>query len=309
MHNYTLLKNILKYSGIALVFVILMVLSLDSDRDSIQDTHTDEQVLIESNIIDAEIDTELELNNNKEDSTEDVQNNSLGDNISIDSSQQQDQSVNSNSEEFINVYYDVTRIIDGDTFRIDMNGVSTTVRPIGIDTPETVDPRKPVECFGREATEKARQLLHNKRVRLEFDPSQDEKDIYGRLLVYVYTEDGIFFNLNMIENGYAFEYTFRTPYKYQELFRQAEQQARNNLRGLWSPDTCGGESKPVDVTQESTVQIPSTAHYYTSSHHTAKYYYPAECNAWHGLSPNNLRGFETLEELLSTFNRTLSPQC
>ena len=69
-------------------------------------------------------------------------------------------------------YFNVIKVIDGDTITVNINGKTTTLRLIGINTPETVDPRKPVECFGREASAKAHELLDGKRVRLEYDPSQ-----------------------------------------------------------------------------------------------------------------------------------------
>jgi len=98
-------------------------------------------------------------------------------------------------------YYTVTSIVDGDTLKVDMNGTIETLRLIGIDTPETVDPRKPVQCFGTEASNKARALLLGQKVRIESDSSQDTRDKYGRLLVYVYRSDGLFFNKSMVEQG------------------------------------------------------------------------------------------------------------
>jgi micrococcal nuclease len=82
--------------------------------------------------------------------------------------------------------------------------------------------------------------LENNFVTLESDETQGEKDKYGRLLRYVFLPDGTNFNLFMIEEGYAHEYTYSTRYKYQDEFRQAEVNARNNNKGLWSPTTCSG---------------------------------------------------------------------
>ena len=93
------------------------------------------------------------------------------------------------------IYYAVTKVVDGDTLAIDMNDKTVTLRLIGIDTPETVDPRKPIECFGVEASNKAKELLAGEFVRIEQDPTQSEFDKYGRLLVYVYREDGFFFSV------------------------------------------------------------------------------------------------------------------
>src|SRR5262249_7863601 len=109
----------------------------------------------------------------------------------------------------------VAQLIDGDTVDVELDGQTVRVRLIGIDTPETVDPRKPVECFGREASAKAHELLDGQTVFLEDDPSQDNVDRYGRTLRYMWLSDGGLFNLEMIAQGYAFEYTYRLPYKYQ----------------------------------------------------------------------------------------------
>lgn len=139
----------------------------------------------------------------------------------------------------------VVAVIDGDTVDVEIDGRKERLRLIGIDTPESVDPRRPVECFGREAAAQSRTLLTGQTVYLEADPSQDESDRYGRLLRYVWLADGRMFNYEMIANGYAFEYTYRVPYAYQQQFQQAERNAREAERGLWSPRTCNGQSIPA----------------------------------------------------------------
>ena len=136
--------------------------------------------------------------------------------------------------------YCVEHVVDGDTLDLDMNGKRVRVRLIGINTPETVDPRRAVECFGKEASNKAKELLSGKWVSIESDPTQDANDKYGRKLLYVYTEDGVMFNKQMIEEGYAYEYTYRYPYKYQKDLKAAERDARTHERGLWAATTCGG---------------------------------------------------------------------
>jgi micrococcal nuclease len=97
----------------------------------------------------------------------------------------------------------VAEVVDGDTVKVRMNGAVETLRLIGINTPEVVDPRTAVQCFGREASARAKELLSGKRVRIEQDPSQDSRDRYGRLLAYVWLEDGTFFNQQMIAEGFA----------------------------------------------------------------------------------------------------------
>ncbi|HPY08701.1 MAG: thermonuclease family protein [Patescibacteria group bacterium] len=134
--------------------------------------------------------------------------------------------------------FEVIKVVDGDTIKVNINGEEKTVRLIGINTPEVVDPRKTVECFGREASAKAKEILENKKVKLESDFSQDNYDRYGRLLRYVYLEDGLFFNEWMIENGYAFEYTYELPYQYQTEFKNAQRFAQDNKMGLWADGVC-----------------------------------------------------------------------
>lgn len=134
--------------------------------------------------------------------------------------------------------YPVLRVIDGDTIVVDQAGVSETVRLIGIDTPETVHPSKPVQCFGTEAAKMTKSWLTDRRVSLEFDPGEGERDKYHRLLAYVYRDDGLFVNLELIRQGYAFEYTYDLPYLHQAEFKEAEAAARAGQAGLWSSAAC-----------------------------------------------------------------------
>lgn len=140
--------------------------------------------------------------------------------------------------------YEVTKVVDGDTIDVELDGKVERLRLIGINTPETVDPRKPVECFGREASEKAKSILTGKKVAVESDPSQDEHDKYGRLLRYVFLEDGTNFNLLMIREGYAYEYTYDLPYKYQTEFKQAQTEASGKKTGLWG-ERCASQTYTV----------------------------------------------------------------
>jgi len=145
-------------------------------------------------------------------------------------------------------FYPVVRVIDGDTLEVYINGQTEKVRLIGVDTPETVHPSKPVECFGIEASNKAKAILEGKSVRLESDPSQGDRDKYQRLLRYVFLEDNTNFNQMMIKQGYAHEYTYNLPYKYQAEFKQAEEKARTNKAGLWADGVCDSP-EPADPQQ------------------------------------------------------------
>ena len=136
----------------------------------------------------------------------------------------------------------VVRVVDGDTLDVNINGTTERVRLIGIDTPETKDPRTPVQCFGHEASAEAQRLLEGQTIRLEEDLSQDTRDRYGRLLRYAWLPDGKLFNLEMISGGFAHEYTFETPYKYQAAFKQAEVGARERGWGFWAATTCNGNT-------------------------------------------------------------------
>lgn len=134
--------------------------------------------------------------------------------------------------------YAVAKVVDGDTLDVIINGHVERIRLIGVNTPETVDPRKSVECFGKEASNKTKELLSGQRVRLEADPTQGERDKYGRLLRYVFLADGRFINKILISEGYAHEYTYAAPYKYQVEFKQAQKEAEAAKRGLWAEGVC-----------------------------------------------------------------------
>lgn len=129
------------------------------------------------------------------------------------------------------VFAKVTAVIDGDTIEVDLGqGNIKRVRYIGVDTPESVDPRKPIQCFSKEATIKNRDLVENNIVGLEKDVS--ETDRYGRLLRYVYAGD-IFVNQELVIQGYASAVSYPPDIRYQDQFRQNEQQARSENKGLW----------------------------------------------------------------------------
>ena len=139
--------------------------------------------------------------------------------------------------------YAVIKVVDGDTIEINHDGKAVKIRLIGINTPEVVDPRRPVQCFGREASQEAHRLLDGAYVMVHTDPSQDTYDKYGRLLAYVFRSDDMFINEHMISEGYAHEYTYDLPYKYQREFKVAEKLARESHKGLWAPTTCNGDTK------------------------------------------------------------------
>ena len=134
-------------------------------------------------------------------------------------------------------YYPVKRIVDGDTFIYLIGDEERTVRILGADTPETKDPRKPVQCFGEEANNAANKILAGQSVRLERDLTALNVDMYGRELRYVYLPDGTMVNRYLIENGFA-HVTRQSPFRLQQEFVNLENEARIAGRGLWSPQAC-----------------------------------------------------------------------
>lgn len=131
--------------------------------------------------------------------------------------------------------YEVTKVIDGDTFEFKSDGILYKVRLIGIDTPETVDPRRPVGCFGKNASNETKRLIEGEEVVLTKDISETDK--YDRLLRYVFLPiaggDNLFINDYLIRQGFAKSSTYPPDVKYNERFQLAEKEARDNLRGLW----------------------------------------------------------------------------
>lgn len=136
----------------------------------------------------------------------------------------------------------VVRVVDGDTINVEINGKVEPIRYIGIDTPETVDPRKPVQCFGVEASKKNKELVEGKMVRLEKDIT--DRDKYNRLLRYVWLDDTLI-NQALVEQGYAKSYSYPPDVKYQDKFVAAEKKAREDKLGLWT--ACTSETAPATV--------------------------------------------------------------
>ncbi len=127
----------------------------------------------------------------------------------------------------------VSRVIDGDTIELE-NG--ERVRYIGIDTPETVDPRKSIQCFGVEASKRNKELVEGKSVRLEKDIT--DRDKYNRLLRYVWVGD-TFVNLELVKQGFAQSYSYPPDIKYQDQFVSAQKEARDAKTGLWGACPAG----------------------------------------------------------------------
>lgn len=143
-------------------------------------------------------------------------------------------------------FYTVTHYDDGDTIIIDMNGHEETLRFIGVDTPETHDPRKPVQCYGPEAAAFTKKLITDagNKVRLSSDPESTNRDRYDRLLRYIYLPDGRLVQDELVRDGYAFYYPY-FPFTKSDQFKADEDSAMAAKRGLWgackpTPTDSGG---------------------------------------------------------------------
>jgi len=143
----------------------------------------------------------------------------------------------------------VIRVIDGDTIKIEGDKV---VRYIGIDTPETVHPSKPVQCYGKEASNKNKKLVEGKEVKLEKDVSETDK--YGRLLRYIWLGDTLV-NEYLVREGYAQSSSYPPDVKYQNRFIEAQRQAREEKKGLWG-DVCN--TQPAQTSQQTQQQTTTS---------------------------------------------------
>jgi micrococcal nuclease len=130
--------------------------------------------------------------------------------------------------------YTINHYVDGDTIAVNMNGTVETIRFIGVDTPETHKPNTPVQCFGPDAAAYTKQRISQfGKVRLQADPLDTNRDVYGRLLRYVYLPDGTLMDKNIIENGYGFAY-LSFPFSKKAEFADAQAAAQAAKKGLWA---------------------------------------------------------------------------
>jgi micrococcal nuclease len=125
----------------------------------------------------------------------------------------------------------VTRVVDGDTAHVFLRGRDVTVRFIGIDTPETVAPGQPIECYGPEASQFTTRQLTGRQIRLEFDV--DRIDPFGRTLAYLWMRDGSMFNETLVRRGFATVATYPPDTRYVDRFEASQRMAKTAGRGLW----------------------------------------------------------------------------
>lgn len=150
----------------------------------------------------------------------------------------------------------VVEVVDGDTIKVNVAGTTYTVRYIGVDTPETVHPSKPVEWMGPEASQANKALVDGQTVYLEKDVS--ETDRYGRLLRYVWLSDGTLVNEHLCRLGFAQVSTYPPDVKYQDRFTAAVREAREAERGLWGPGPVTPAAVSAATATPTRVQPPPT---------------------------------------------------
>jgi micrococcal nuclease len=130
--------------------------------------------------------------------------------------------------------YSINHYVDGDTIAVNMNGNVETVRFIGVDTPETHKPNTPVQCFGPDAAAHTKaEISKFGKVRLQADPLDTNRDVYGRLLRYIYLPDGTLLDKEIIQSGYGFAY-LNFPFSKKAEFATAGQTAMDSKVGLWA---------------------------------------------------------------------------
>jgi len=131
-------------------------------------------------------------------------------------------------------FYSIIRIADGDTFTIDKGGEEVTLRLLGIDTPEKKSSFTEEECYGVEATQIIKRLLDGEEIRYETSKLSGELDRYGRVLAYVYLDDGTFVNAELVKRGVAMMYEKNTTHEHYDSLKILEIEAQKQGVGLWS---------------------------------------------------------------------------
>lgn len=202
----------------------------------------------------------------------------------------------------------VISVTDGDTIVVDINGKTEKLRFIGIDTPETHHPNKPVQHFGKEASDYTTKQLTNKTIYLQKDVS--ERDKYGRLLRYVWLvkpstnepskEEVIAncFNAELVKNGYAHAYTYPPDVKYNEIFKELETKAREKHIGLWNNENPDTENSKEIVVNEKINQryVADTKEGVIKGNKNSRIYHMPGQRSYNKISKRNVVYFKTEEE-------------
>lgn len=202
----------------------------------------------------------------------------------------------------------VVSITDGDTIVVDINGKTEKLRFIGIDTPEIHHPNKPVQHFGKEASDYTTKQLTNKTIYLQKDVS--ERDKYGRLLRYVWlvkpsknepSKEEVIencFNAELVKNGYAHAYTYPPDIKYNEIFKELEAKAREKHIGLWNNENPDTENSKEIVVNEKINQryVADTKEGVIKGNKNSRIYHMPGQRSYNKISKRNVVYFKTEEE-------------
>lgn len=202
----------------------------------------------------------------------------------------------------------VISITDGDTIVVDINGKTEKLRFIGIDTPETHHPSKPVQYFGKEASDYTTKQLTNKTIYLQKDVS--DRDKYGRLLRYIWlikpsknepTKEEVTancFNAELVKNGYAHAYTYPPDVKYNEIFKELEATAREKHIGLWNNNNPDSENSKEIVVNEKINQkyVADTKEGVIKGNRNSRIYHTPGQRSYNKISKRNVVYFKTEEE-------------
>ena len=162
--------------------------------------------------------------------------------------------IEKNHEESSNkIEVELVGTVDGDTAKFKMNGEQITVRFLGINTKETVDPEIGEEAWGKEASNFTKEKLENAtKIELEFDSSADEKDKYNRYLAWIWVDDKLLQN-SLVESGLAENYMLKNNYKYAGILQESEENAKNNKLGIWSDET-----NNIQNNENNTIEVNKT---------------------------------------------------
>ncbi len=157
---------------------------------------------------------------------------------------------------YVTIGDSVKRVVDGDT--VILSGLGRA-RLIGVDSPESVKPGSPQERFGPEAADFTREMLQGRQVRVE--RGDELEDRHGRALVYLYLEDGRFFNLLLVREGFAYAYT-QFPFRFRQEFLEAEDRARIEGKGLWGRLSPAERKRPLHGNSRSYSYHSDRCEYY-----------------------------------------------
>lgn len=206
--------------------------------------------------------------------------------------------------------YLVTRVVDGDTIIVDVDGTEERIRMIGIDTPESVHPDadRNVE-YGKVASAFTREKLQDQNVTLEYDV--EERDRYGRILAYVWL-DGEMLNKTLLQEGHAKVATYPPNVKYVDDFTALQEQARDNEKGVWAYDVfekidpalpivannSSGDSSEVSSASQSDTKQPEVAYTYVGNSNTKKFH-ESGCRSVKQMAAHNIVAFETRDDAIN----------